>query len=644
MLLLCSGKMLFAQSDSRILEVEQRLDLLKEMGMPLDQPVTIAFEGPIREFLPFLGEASKLNLTVAAEVSANVSVTFNGAPARDIILYLCNAYKLDFRVTGNILEFVPYIAPLEQPAPRDLKILYNPATDQLTINLYNDTLYAVGQRLSELTGQNIIIDPTIRNVQISGFVTGVNLEVALKQLAESNFLVVKRESTYFKLEPQKVGTAPATSSPGSYPGPEGSVGNGVISIERLGADKISVTANGADVLEIAKVAAQQLGLNYFVLPKGGLMGDNAGGNVIDVNNGDRTNLVTIHYQNISYIDLLNNIFRNTDYAYRLNNGLFMLGNSKSETLWSYRNYTFQNRSARGILKSVPEELLAQVTIDSIMELNSIVVSGAQDRTAMLVDYFTSIDKLIPEVLIEVIVLDVQSDKLSDLGIEAGVAGNVKPGGSIISSTEDRGGVNFNFSPGAVNDLLRLLEGNGFLKLGRVNADFYLSLRAVQQDGLVDVKSTPKLSTLNSYKASLSIGQKRYYQEQQVVYPGNDRPIPIQANLFREVEANLDLEISPVVSGDEQVTMEISFEQSEFIGESSPNAPPPQVKRSFKSTIRVKNGEMVVLGGLERESKSRTRRGLPWLSKVPLLGWLFGRTRKAQSKSKLLIFVKPTIIS
>lgn len=53
--------------------------------------------------------------------------------------------------------------------------------------------------------------------------------------------------------------------------------------------------------------------------------------------------------------------------------------------------------------------------------------------------------------------------------------------------------------------------------------------------------------------------------------------------------------------------------------------------------------MVVLGGLERETESKLKRGVPFFSKIPLIGWLFGKHRKSKAKDKLLIFVKPIIV-
>jgi type IV pilus assembly protein PilQ len=60
-------------------------------------------------------------------------------------------------------------------------------------------------------------------------------------------------------------------------------------------------------------------------------------------------------------------------------------------------------------------------------------------------------------------------------------------------------------------------------------------------------------------------------------------------------------------------------------------------------VRVKNGEMIMLGGLEENSNSNSGKGLPLISRIPVLKWIFGNRTKSKTENKLTIFIKPTII-
>ena len=90
-------------------------------------------------------------------------------------------------------------------------------------------------------------------------------------------------------------------------------------------------------------------------------------------------------------------------------------------------------------------------------------------------------------------------------------------------------------------------------------------------------------------------------------------------------------------------MEIAVAQSDFTGKIEPGAPPGQVSRDFTSVIRVKDQEMILLGGLEEKTMSESGRGVPFLSRIPVIKWFFSSRTKEKSKSKLNIFIKPTVI-
>lgn len=619
----------FAQSGDRLETIDKHLSMFKDSGFLIDQPVTISFDGSLREFVLFLGETTKLNLLTSPSINNSTSLSFSNAKIRDIILYLCLSYSLDLRLSGGIIEFVPYIPPNPIPIIKTPIISYNKDDQLFDLNLKNDTLFVVTNSISAYCGKNIVLSSGVRNLLLNGFIVKSDAESTLKQIALNNNLILKKENDYFKID-----AAPIQNQQGiSRTSQDGTN----LAFQRIGGNNhLSINARNVSIRDIIEGISTDLGINYYLLPD--KSGESSTTNLLST-------IISVQSQDISYTDLLNTIFSNTNIGYKIEQGVYFFGPRNSESLQNYRVFQFQNRTARGTLTLTPKNLLYEINIDTMMELNSLIISGPIKNIDRLVQFYETIDQLIPVILIDVLVVDVSINKLSDIGIEAGLKkGGATSGGQIISGSSDKGGIDFSFSPKAINNILGLLEGQGVTNLGRVSSNFYLSLRAVQEAGVVDVKFTPKLSTLNSHKAKLSIGQKRYYQEQQVTYPGSDRPIPIQANIFREIEANIDLEITPIVSGDEQITLDLYFEDTEFQGTSTINAPPPQVSRKFESKIRVKNGEMVVLGGLERESSIKSRRGLPWLSKIPLLGWLFGRSSKTKEKGKLLIFIKPTIVN
>jgi type IV pilus assembly protein PilQ len=171
----------------------------------------------------------------------------------------------------------------------------------------------------------------------------------------------------------------------------------------------------------------------------------------------------------------------------------------------------------------------------------------------------------------------------------------------------------------------------------------MTLSALETNGDADVRQTPKLSTLNGHDASLTIGSTVYYSVRTQNVSNSLTPITTVTEQFNSVQANLGITIKPVVSGDDQVTLTIDVSFTDFIGKAPASGPPPSSTSQFKSIIRVRNEEMIVLGGLERLEKSENTSGTPILSRIPVLRWLFSSREKTKNKLVSVVFIKPTII-
>jgi type IV pilus assembly protein PilQ len=219
----------------------------------------------------------------------------------------------------------------------------------------------------------------------------------------------------------------------------------------------------------------------------------------------------------------------------------------------------------------------------------------------------------------------------------GVSDSVRTGGTLL------GGIDFTFGARDINRFITQIGLNNIFNIGRVTPNFYLSLRALESNSNIDLRQTPKLSTLNGHSASLSIGSKRYYLVKTQNVLGSLNPQTVVTEQYIPVEANLSIDIRPFVSGDEQVTLNIDIDISDFLGSTPLNVPPPSASSKFRSIIRVKNEEMVVLGGIERNEKSEEASGTPFLSRIPILKWLFSSRTKVNAKTVSVVFIKPTII-
>jgi type IV pilus assembly protein PilQ len=177
----------------------------------------------------------------------------------------------------------------------------------------------------------------------------------------------------------------------------------------------------------------------------------------------------------------------------------------------------------------------------------------------------------------------------------------------------------------------------------VAPNFYVTLTAMESNSNVHQRQTPKLSTLNGHAASLSIGNTEYYAISTQNVLGSLSPQTVVTQQFVPVEANLSIDITPFVAGDDEVTMNIAVNITNFTSTTTTiTSPPPTSTSKFKSIIRVKNQDMIVLGGIESTQVSESGSGWPILSRLPILKWIFGTHTKSNTKMVSIVFIRPTI--
>ncbi len=297
-----------------------------------------------------------------------------------------------------------------------------------------------------------------------------------------------------------------------------------------------------------------------------------------------------------------------------------------------------NQDSQTIDKIIPPEISEGLDIRVDKELNSLYVTGSSTKIERLKDFITYIDKTIPVVLIEVMFVEVSRNNTIESGISWGIGdAPVTTSGRIFPTTDLTLGAN------TINKVINGFSGFDQVNLGKVVPNFFATVKAMESNGSLKVKSTPKLSTLNGHRATFSNGETSYYTVTQRNIYGTDNPQTSEITNYEPIDAELGLTIKPLVSGDGQVTLDIFVIQSSFGERIDENAPPDISSREFSSIIRVQDQDIVVLGGLEEQKRSNTGTGVPFLARVPIIKWLFSSRKREASKAKLTVFIKPTII-
>ena len=297
-------------------------------------------------------------------------------------------------------------------------------------------------------------------------------------------------------------------------------------------------------------------------------------------------------------------------------------------------------NSNALLNLIPEDIVKDLDVKIDVELNSFIVSGPSQNIERFKDFIAYIDKPVPVILIEVMIIEIDKNATVETGIKMGV-------GDAPTNTTGQVFPNLDMNIGAstINKVIGGFNGFGSFNLGQVVPNFYLQLKAMETNGNIKIRSSPKLSTLNGHRANLSIGETSYYAVTERNIYGYQNPQTSEITNYLPVDAEFALNIKPLVSGDGQITLDINVTQSTFNGiKIAEDAPPGMNSREFNSIIRVMDQDLVILGGLEKQVKNDSGQGVPVLSRIPVLKWFFSSRKREDQKSKLTILIKPTVIN
>jgi len=162
-----------------------------------------------------------------------------------------------------------------------------------------------------------------------------------------------------------------------------------------------------------------------------------------------------------------------------------------------------------------------------------------------------------------------------------------------------------------------------------------SLSALEATGDGKIISSPKVTTLDNVKAVIGQGEEIPY-----VVRDKDGNYNVEMK-----DAKLELQVKPKITPDGMISMEVnaSNKYADWNKVNANSENPPLVASSVESTIVVNNGDTIVLGGIYKTTETTSESGVPWLSKIPVLGWLFKTRTVVKDKKELLIFVTPRIV-
>jgi type IV pilus assembly protein PilQ len=338
------------------------------------------------------------------------------------------------------------------------------------------------------------------------------------------------------------------------------------------------------------------------------------------------------------------------------------------------NYARADESLIDKVKGVLTER-GSVTFDE--RTNTIIVRdiprGIDDANELI----RQLDVQSPQVLIEANIVEATEDFARGLGVQWGYAyrggpgtgtptgmnfpGTIGLGGSGLgagSNAPASGGVPKLPVPFLADFPVPTGFGSGFgpgtgsaldLALGSLDGAHSLSTRltALEEEGKGKVISRPRVITMNNVAAtiqSLTIIRVKMPSTGTVINTGTGGVAGGASTATEKINTGITLVVTPQISADGYVLMNIYAKSSQPDFSRNVDGIPSEVSREANSNVLIQNGETVVLGGIFRNTSDDRESGLPYLRRVPAVGWLFKRLLRTNHREELLVFLTPKIVT
>jgi general secretion pathway protein D len=287
-------------------------------------------------------------------------------------------------------------------------------------------------------------------------------------------------------------------------------------------------------------------------------------------------------------------------------------------------------------------LLELNRVTPIPSLGAIVVRATPDQVALAEKMINDLDKGRSEVVVEVAVLQVARDRIHDIGVALPTSTTVANiGGPTVASTSTT-------PPAATNNLLTLDN------IGKLTAkDFAITLPSatatlLASDSNTKVIQNPQIRAVDGQKATLKIGDRVPIATgsfQAGVAAGGGGVSPLINTQFQYLDVGVNIDITPYVHGDRSVTLKISLDVSAVTGNVNIGgiSQPIIGQRRLEHEIRLKEGEVNLLGGILEDSDVKAVSGYPGLINVPILKYLFSANHSEKHQNEIVFVLTPHIV-
>ena len=574
---------------------------LHEQNRSVDSPGSVVLDFadvPLTEVARTLSRA--YGTSILTDDAGDVRVTFHleGVSLFEGLTSLCAANGLDVVQEGRVYR-------LRRARVQNGTIAL---TDSgVVVDVKNMNVREFVREFGLNTGVNVLADYDVDGV-VTGSLQHVAPEMSFRMLMESNGFKVRGEHGCLRVVRRKTsgpggGAGNAKGNANGYVAPGGMRESSEISVEREG-NLYSVNLQSVPLKDALKAIADEAELNLAIY-------------------GSLNETVHMSFKDVSLPELLTSLFRGSAFTFRLDSASLLVSEEGSaKALADTRIYPLKHVMPDKAMAQLTKFMKGEISVSEYREQNALVLGGSIRTIERAEEFLKMIDVKQMQVTLACVIVEFRKGRGFAIGVRSGATRNVGE-----RDIQARGFFDFLGKD--------ISKSGAFGKIGILPDRFELELSSMEENNEAKVLARPRITTLNGNKAELNVTNTVYYLVSQVSADG----YPITD--YRSFNDGISLELTPTMTQDGLITLSVSPE-IKTAGRSSGDGPRDISSRNMKTTVVLRDGETLCLGGLIRKNKTEVRSAVPFLGSIPILGRLFSYTSEEEDESELAIFITPTV--
>jgi len=411
--------------------------------------------------------------------------------------------------------------------------------------------------------------------------------------------------------------------------------DGTSSVENVAVSEtgnVSIDFRDADIQNVLRILSYKSGVNIVAGP-------------------EVTGLVTIKLKDVPWKRALEVILETYGYGYEMRGNIITVTTieglkkrredstllAEQEPLVT-RTFVLNFAKAQDVIASLDKMKTQRGSVNFDERTNTLIVRDISGNMDLIETVITQLDRITPQVLIEAKIVETTLDNAERLGIDwtvqAGAGGTKRP-------------ITWPFMPSSKNKFLKAAAfpaaassefAYGTLNLQQLQA----TLELLRNRTDTNILSNPRIVTLDNKTAKIVVGKEYPFPN----YSYNDQQARYQVSGWDYKDIGVVFEVTPHVNNAGYITLDLSPRVTDILSfVTVENATVPQLsKEEAKTSVMIKTGETLVIAGLIRDQVTDTKKKVPFLGDIPLVGLIFQKTEKTVTKQDLLIFITPHIIT